>query len=380
MPGICLLFRLEMPLKVHPYSFFDLGVQHEYIHQAKLLADFQQDVEQTYVPFFEGILPILKNTPLCFSLSIQGLALRNLFKSSPRLSEVLKDTTETGSTGLLAEPVADSLAFLHDRKEFSRQLESHGLLLHQHLRQTPYYIRNTQLLYHNFLGYFAAVHGYQGIITSGVDRFMHGRSPHFLYQPPHTPKVNLLMIDQGLSNYLVQTLNGDHNREQFLQGLESSYHDDWVVLEVPLLALAKKGEQVVTSQIEFFSDWVGFVESSHAWEFVLPENISQEVPKGTYNCPSFNMPAHGGDQIGNFYGNALQAEAIETVFGLRDEVLSTEHYPTIRMWEMLQGARFFHWMGYHENGQNPFGGPQRAYAAYMLMLADFQQTLQQRAS
>ena len=164
VPDVSLYFQVHQPNRLIPYDFFRIG-EHAFYEDDLLNAEILSKVsEKCYLPanaMFEKLLKKHKGS-FRFAMSISGTVVEQLRAHRP---DVLKSFQSLGATGhveLLAETYYHSLAYLHSKKEFERQVEMHLDLMEEVFHVRPRVFRNTELIYNNAIAAQAETMGGDG--------------------------------------------------------------------------------------------------------------------------------------------------------------------------------------------------------------------------
>src|SRR5690606_3421955 len=86
------------------------------------------------------------------------------------------------------------------RQEFVRQVKLHCDKIQSLFGLRPEIFRNTELTYNNALAAFVDDMGFKGILCEGLDHILCGRSPNYLYHPPHNADFPCLLKNYKLSD------------------------------------------------------------------------------------------------------------------------------------------------------------------------------------
>jgi len=83
---------------------------------------------------------------------------------------------------LISETYYHSLASLYSRQEFINQVEKQNQTIKRLFNFQPRFIRNTELVYNNYIAALAENLGFDGILAEGWDDILEWRSPNYLYK------------------------------------------------------------------------------------------------------------------------------------------------------------------------------------------------------
>jgi len=200
MPSVCLYFQVHQPYRLRRYSVFDTD-QH-YFDDFKNAEILRKVAHRCYLPANRLMLKLIRQLEGRFRLafSISGVAIEQFQRFVPEVMDTFRELNDTGCVEFLAETYYHSLAFLYSREEFRTQVDLHRKMVRELFGQEPRVFRNTELIYNNDLGHFVAHMGYEGCLAEGADQVLGHRSPNYLYRPPHSPNLKLLLKNYRLSD------------------------------------------------------------------------------------------------------------------------------------------------------------------------------------
>ncbi len=390
MASVCFYFQVHQPFRVKDYRVFDIGNDSEYfndesersINNKKIL---HKVAGKCYLPANAIMLELLNKHPeFKISYSFSGVFLEQLEKWSPETLESFQKLIATGRVEVLAETFHHSLSFLYSPEEFRRQVTLHGKKVKKLFGVTPTVFRNTELIYNNSLAKEVEAMGYKGIIAEGADHILGWRSPNFLYRPQGTEKIKLLLKNYRLSDDIAFRFSSKDWKEFPLTAPKFA---DWV-------SQVNGNGNVVN----LFMDYETFGE--HQWEDTGIFNFLRHLPEEIYKNPDndFITPSEAIGRydavseldVHNFMSwadverdlsawlsNAMQHDAIQSIYKLENEVLATENKRIIEDWRRLQTSDHFYYMctKWFNDGDvhkyfNPYNTPYEAFIAYMNALQD----------
>ncbi len=390
MASICFYFQVHQPFRVKDYRVFDIGNDSEYfndesersINNKKIL---HKVAGKCYLPANAIILELLNKHPeFKISYSFSGIFLEQLEKWSPETLESFQKLVATGRVEVLSETFYHSLSFLYSPEEFRRQVTMHREKIEKLFGVTPTVFRNTELIYNNSLAHEVEKMGYKGIIAEGADHILGWRSPNFLYRPQGTQNIKLLLKNYRLSDDIAFRFSSKDWKEFPLTAPKFA---DWV-------SQVNGNGNVVN----LFMDYETFGE--HQWEDTGIFNFLRHLPEEIYKHPDndFVTPSEAIERydavheldVHNFMSwadverdlsawlsNAMQHDAIQSIYKLEGEVLATNDARLIEDWRRLQTSDHFYYMctKWFNDGDvhkyfNPYNTPYEAFIAYMNALQD----------
>lgn len=385
MPDVCLYFQVHQPNRLIPYDFFRIG-EHAFYEDDGLNGEILSKVaEKCYLPANEMFRQAIKSSKGRFrmALSISGTVIEQMQHHRPDVLESFQELVATGNVELLAETYYHSLAILHSRKEFERQVELHLDKLEEVFAVRPRVFRNTELIYNNAIAAQAETMGFDGIVAEGVPWVLNGQAANYLYRAPHVSQLKTMLRNAGLSDDLGFRFS-DRN------------WSEWPLTPEKFASWLKKAPGDV---VNLFMDYETIGE--HQWkdtgifEFwqglpdaVLDEDLRWVTPSEVvdlfraskeYDCHWPTSWADAERDLSAWTGNVMQQEAIAKIHKLEDAVLAARDPALAHVWGKMQTSDHFYWMstkggtdgGVHQYF-SPYGSPYDAYIYFMNALADLQ--------
>ncbi len=395
--AIVLYLHVHQPYRIRHYTVFDSGVNHDYFDapyddNASNERILKKVAEKSYLPTNARLLQLLNENPeFKVSLSITGTVIEQMERWSPESLESFKRLTETGRVEIVAETYHHSLAFFYSREEFEVQVAMHRHKIQEVFGQTPQVFRNTELAYNNDLAYWADKAGYKGVLAEGWDPVLGWRNPNFVYQPTYTDNIKLLMKNYKLSDDIAFRF-GDSNWSEWPLTADKFAH--W---------LSEDGDG---TNFNLFMDYETFGE--HQWHesgiFGFLEHLPKEwlkteghtfmtvsevidafEPVDRVDVPQTVTWADTERDLSAWLGNAIQTSSINSLYGLRDKILSTNDLELIEDWRRLQTSDHFYYMctKWFNDGDihayfSPYDTPYEAYINFMNSFRDVQFRLAQK--
>ncbi|MBC7746715.1 polysaccharide deacetylase family protein [Pedobacter sp.] len=389
MSAVVLYLHVHQPFRVTPYSVFDTGVRHDYFesddyesqeNNARIL---RKVAEKSYIPTNIMLKELLEaHDDFRLSLSITGTFIEQCEKWAPDVLRSFQELVATGRVDIVAETYYHSLAFFYSRFEFEKQVMMHREKIQSLFGVTPTVFRNTELAYNNELAMWAESAGYKGILAEGWDPILGYRSSNYVYQPPNTDSIKLLLKNYRLSDDVAfRFSNQDWNQWP----LDAKTYLNWLPHD--------NGEQV----INLFMDYETFGE--HQWASTgifnfmrhLVADISQS-PDLTFMTVSqaaalesrdvVDMPwtvtwADTERDLTAWLGNRMQQEAMRHLYDLEESVLRTGDWSLIDDWRKLQTSDHVYYMctKWFQDGDvhayfSPYDSPYDAFLYFMNALRD----------
>jgi alpha-amylase len=385
MPDICLYFQAHQPNRLIPYDFFRIG-EHAFYEDDGLNAEVLSKVaEKCYLPANAMFRRLIEESGGRFrmTLSISGTLIEQMQHHRPDVLESFQELVATGGVELLAETYYHSLAIVHSKKEFERQVEMHLDKLEEVFSVRPRIFRNTELIYHNAVAAQAETMGFDGILAEGVDWVLNGKSPNHLYRAPHVSKLKTLLRNATFSDDLGFRFS-DKNWPEY--PLTPERFAQWL-LEAPgdVVNLFMDYETIGEHQwadtgiFDFWEKLPGAVEEAGGQWITPSEAVDLHRASHEYDCHWPTSWADAERDLTAWMGNVMQQEAIAKIHRLEEAVLSAKDPDLAHVWAKLQTSDHFYWMstkGGTDGGVHsyfsPYGSPYDAYIYFMNALADLQ--------
>ncbi len=382
--SIILYLHVHQPFRLRHYTTFDAGQFHNYFDSSADAPSNNESLihkvaEKSYLPANQKLLELLDKHPeFKLNLSISGTALEQFEQWSPATLKSFQALTKTGRTEILGETYHHTLAFFHSQSEFETQVELHRQKIKSLFNQTPTAFRNTELAYNNDLGVWADKSGYKAILAEGWDPILGWRSPNFVYRPPYTEKVKILLRNYHLSDDITFRF-GDRTWAGWPLTADKFAH--W---------LSESGD---ATNFGLFMDYETFGE--HQWsdsgifDFLehLPEewlktndhrflNVSEATEqietKDILDMPETITWADTERDLSAWTGNPMQQQAIQAIYQLQNAVINSGDQQILNDWRKLQTSDHFYYMctKWFNDGDihayfSPYDTPYEAFMNYM---------------
>ena len=385
MLDICLYFQVHQPNRLIPYDFFRIG-EHAFYEDDGLNAEVLSKVsEKCYLPANEMFTRLIEESEGRFrmSLSISGTVIEQMQHHRPDVLESFQKLVATGGVELLAETYYHSLAIVHSKKEFERQVDKHLDKLEEVFSVRPRVFRNTELIYNNAIAAQAETMGFDGILGEGVEWMLNGQSPNFLYRAPHVAKLKTLLRNPGLSDDLGFRFSDkswpEHplSPEVFADWLSKS-PGDVVNLFMDYETIGEH-QWADTGIFDFWEKLPAAVEEEGGQWVTASEAVDLHRASREYDCHRPTSWADAERDLSAWMGNVMQQEAIAKIHRLEEEVLAAKDADLTDVWGKMQTSDHFYWMstkGGTDGGIHsyfsPYGSPYDGYIYFMNALADLQ--------
>ena len=393
MPSVCFYFQVHQPFRLKDYDVFLIGNDHYYEDKDTNVGLLNRIADNCYLPYNNLMLKHIKDYDGKFKIaySLSGIFLDLIEEHRPDVLDSFKALADTGCVEFLSETYYHSLAWLHNKPEFEKQIKKHRQKIYSLFKQRPTVFRNTELIYNNDLAQYIAKLGYKTILCEGVDRLLDGRKPNFVYKPAGSYNINVLLKNYRLSDDVAFRF-GDQAWDQWPLMAETFAH--WIH------SVAGNGET-----INLFMDYETFGEhqkpETGIYDFMLhlPEKIfahpdfdfktpsevsAAYTAREVYDAPEIISWADLERDTSAWDGNSMQQESLRRVYDIGKLVQKLNDDEFTETWGKLQTSDHFYYMStkYWADGNihkyfSPYKSPYDAYLNYMNVLTDFELTLQQ---
>lgn len=383
MASVCFYFQVHQPYRLRHYTIFDDVA--DYFDGFKNAQVCRKVADKCYLPTNRLLLDLILRHEGRFKVafSITGVLLEQFREYAPDVLRSFQDLAETGCVEFLAETYHHSLSYLFSPAEFASQVQAHKRLIRNTFGQTPRVFRNTELIYNNALAEAVEqLGGFDAILTEGADHILGFRSPNYVYRPPNTRRLKLLLKNYRLSDDIAFRFS---NRGWSEWPLRAEKFAHWVN--------AVNGNGVV---VNLFVDYETFGE--HQWEdtgiFEFLRRLPDEIFKhpdtdfktpsevaasyeavDTVDIPYFISWADIERDLSAWLGNPMQHNAITELYNLENMVKAANDPDLLADWRRLQTSDHFYYMctKWFADGDvhkyfNPYDSPYDSYINFMNVL------------
>ena len=388
--GITLYLHVHQPWRIRRYSIFDVASRHDYFSGGNNPDQnneqiFHKIAEKSYLTMNSVLEQLLNKYPdFKLSLSISGVFLEQAEQFNPEVIRSFQRLVASGRIELLASPYYHSLSFFYSKREFERQVALQQQKIQEIFGVSTKVLANTELAYNDDLAKWAENAGFCGILAEGWDAVLDWRSPNYVYRPPETSKIGLLLKNYRLSDDIAFRFSNQNWSEWPLTA--DKYHS-W---------LSKETEQ--TPLVNLFMDYETFGE--HQWKetgifsffeafvqkwlsnpnnkfYTVSEALDANEPVGELSMPRTVTWADSERDLTAWNGNDLQTEALRYLYDLEDDVLRSGDVELIGDWRRLQTSDHLYYMctKWFTDGDvhayfSPYESPYDAFLYYMNAIRD----------
>jgi len=394
--ALTLYLHAHQPWRLRGYTVFDAANTHNYFDTDESdpnsnLQVLKKVAAKSYIPTNRILLKLLHKYPeFKVNLSITGTLLEQLESWAPEALYSFQELAATGRLEIVAETYYHSLAFFYDKDEFERQVNQHAELVQRLFKQIPVIFRNTELAYNNQLAAWAEDKGYKGILAEGWDPVLGWRSPNYAYRPVGTKNIKLLLKNYRLSDDIAFRFgNRDWEGwpltvEKFLHWVDGTHHGDVFNLFMDYETFGEH-QWEDTGIFDFLEDLPGkWLQKSGNTFYSLSEAVDKLEPKDEVDAPNTITWADTERDLTAWLGNAMQQDAIASLYDLGSQIIATNDWKLIDDWRRLQASDHFYYMctKWFSDGDvhayfSPYKSPYDAFINYMNVYHDLNWRLMQ---
>ena len=389
--AITLYLHVHQPFRVRQYSVFDTGESHDYFNEPNYNSErnneavFKKVADKSYRPMNALLLKLLReHKDFKLSLSITGTFIDQAEQWAPDVIESFQALVATGKVEIVAETYHHSLAFFYSRNEFEKQVTLHRDKVKALFGVTPKVFRNTELAYNNELAQWADSQGYEGILAEGWDPILQWRSPNYVYRPPATKNISLLLKNYRLSDDLAFRFSDQSWGEW---PLTADRYTDWLrqaTEDAPLVNLFMDYETFGEHQWHETGIFGFFEETVRTWLqdkdntfTTVSDAITTNPPSDEIDVPYTVTWADTERDLSAWNGNRLQQEALKYLYRLESDILRTKDEQLIDDWRYLQASDLVYYMctknlddGAVHAYFSPYESPYDAFLFFMNVIRD----------
>ena len=326
MASVCFYFQVHQPPRLRHYTIFDTGT--DYFNDFKNTEICRKVAAKCYLPANQLLLRLLRQHKGRFkiSYSITGILLEQLRDYAPEVLASFQRLAETGCVEFLAETYYHSLSFLFSHDEFIEQVQAHRRLMQELFGQTPRVFRNTELIYNNALAETVErIGGFDAILSEGADHVLGYRSPNYVYRPPNTPTLKLLLKNYRLSDDIAFRFSNKHwsewplRAEKFAQWVNAVNGNGYVVNLFVDYETFGEHQWEDTGIFDFLERLPGEILKHPDNDFRTPSEVAMSYePVDVVDIPHLISWADTERDLSAWLGNAMQQSAISELYKLED--------------------------------------------------------------
>ncbi|RYX78862.1 alpha-amylase [bacterium] len=389
--SVVLYLHVHQPYRVRPYTVFETAQSHDYFNASNsdVAVDneqiFHKVADKSYRPMNAKLLELLHtHSDFKVSLSITGTFIDQAQQWAPDVLEDFKQLVATGRVEILAETYYHSLAFYYSKTEFEAQVQLHTQKIQEIFNVTPIVFRGTELAYDNSVAHWAQAAGYKGILAEGWDGILDWRSPGYVYQPPGTDSIGLLLKNYHLSDDIAFRFS---NRAWSEWPLTADKFTHWLHetdSDAPLVNLFMDYETFGEHQwsdtgiFDFFGDFVSaWCDVTDKPFLTVSDAFNENQPVGELDVPDTVTWADSERDLSAWTGNDMQKEALKYLYALEHDIVRTNDRQLIADWRNLQASDHVYYMStkWLADGDvhayfSPYDSPYDAFLYYINVIRD----------
>ncbi len=382
MASVCFYFQVHQPYRLRRYSVFD--TDSNYFDDYKNGEICRKVAHKCYLPANQVILDLIRRYEGRFrvSYSLTGVVLEQFEHYTPEVIDSLHRLNDTGCVEVLAETFYHSLSFLYSRVEFEDQVRAHQAKIEHLFGQRATVFRDTELIYNNDVAHFVAEMGFRGIICEGADHILGYRSPNFLYHPPHTDEIVLLLKNYRLSDDIAFRFSNRGwaewplTAEKFARWVDQVNGNGYTVNLFMDYETLGEHQWADTGIFEFLRHLPEEVLRHPDNDFLTPSEVIDRYPvSGRYDVPHMVSWADTERDLSAWLGNAMQSNALHELYRLERDIKASGDPQALHDWRRLQTSDHFYYMcvKYFADGDvhkyfNPYDSPYDSYINFMNVL------------
>lgn len=379
---------MHQPYRIRPYSIFSAGYDHDYFSDTNVPTPAQNEsvikkvALKSYLPTNTMLTELLKDHPeFRLSISITGVFIEQCKAWAPGVLESFKQLVATGRVEIVAETYYHSLAFFYSKEEFVAQVERHAQCIKDEFGVTPTAFRNTELAYYDEIGEWADKQGYKAIIAEGWDPVLGWKSPNYVYAPPHSKNIKLLLKNYRLSDDVAFRFSNKEweqwplTVDKYLSWLPRG--DDQLVNLFMDYETFGEHQWEETGIFSFMKDFVAKISSSDDYDFATITEASEREAKDSVSMPYTVTWADSERDLSAWLGNAMQQEALKYLYELEHAVHASNDETLLDDWRKLQTSDHVYYMStkFSHDGNvhayfSPYDSPYDAFMYFMNAVRD----------
>ena len=384
MKTLSLFFEVHRPMLLRTYRFFDMGVDHNYLDDARNRTAMQRAAMNVYQPMNALLADLIRAHGNRFHVSfyLSGLAIEQMRSFAPDALQSFRDLAATGCVEFVAGTYSDSLASLAGEEPFRDEVARHTEIIRREFGQTPRTLYNTAMLYSDSIGAMAASMGYQTMLGEGARHLLGWKSPNYVYANPLNQKLRVLLRNYRLSDDIAFRFSDTRwsewplTAEKYLGWIQGDRGDTVnLCLDYDVFGSWQRADSGIFDFVRAFVDQA----IGSGFTFVTPaESARAHQPIGILHVPHATSWADEERDTSAWLGNELQQEAFNKLYAQYEAVRQLDSPDLNHVWNFLQTADHFYWMGTkwfteasRRHSNNPSGSSYDAFINYMNVLSDF---------
>jgi alpha-amylase len=383
MSNLCFYFQAHQPLRLKPYSFFDIGSNVSWFNEDKNREVLNRVSDKCYLPANSMLQKLIQKYPqqAKFNFSLSGIFLEQINSHRIDVLESFQALIKTNQVELFGETYYHSLASMYSTKEFDRQIKKHTSTLQQLFQYTPTVFRNTELLYHNNISNAVHENQFKAIWIEGSKNNLHKNNPDEVYFN-HNHELYVIPRNYKLSDDIAFRFNHKNKPltvKQFIQSLDKHDPNACINIGIDYETLGEHfdaGSGILT----FFEELVQNIIESKKHHLVFAHELMHQVPtKAPLSITKYTSWADTEKDDSAWRENDMQREALDKIYSFEPFILKINQANITEAWARLLTSDHFYYMSTKRNQDgevhqyfSPFNSPYDAYVSYMNVVADFE--------
>ena len=326
MKTLSLFFEVHRPMLLRTYRFFDMGVDHNYLDDARNRTAMQRAAMNVYQPMNALLADLIRAHGNRFHVSfyLSGLAIEQMRSFAPDALQSFRDLAATGCVEFVAGTYSDSLASLAGEEPFRDEVARHTEIIRREFGQTPRTLYNTAMLYSDSIGAMAASMGYQTMLGEGARHLLGWKSPNYVYANPLNQKLRVLLRNYRLSDDIAFRFSDTRwsewplTAEKYLGWIQGDRGDTVnLCLDYDVFGSWQRADSGIFDFVRAFVDQA----IGSGFTFVTPaESARAHQPIGILHAPHATSWADEERDTSAWLGNELQQEAFNKLYAQYEAV------------------------------------------------------------
>lgn len=389
MTNLCLYFQVHQPFRIKEYSFLEVGKHLSYSNSYVDQQVIERVATNCYLPTNRLLLNLIERFGEQFKVtfSISGTALEQFEKYCPEVITSFQALVNTGNVELLNETYYHSLASLFHPEEFKTQVQLHKNKIEEVFGVTPEVFRNTELIYNEELVKQLSSFKFKAVLCEGVEDYLAGKSPNYIYQSSGEHRIALLLRNHHLSDTISfrfsdkswgnYPLTADKYATMIHQ-LGGNAEVINLFMDYETFGEHHKKEAGIFEFLEYLPQ---AIFSKKGFKFLTPSDLINRLPPRTqYKVPKTTSWADTSRDVSAWLNNNMQQEIARKLYQLHHKVTHKRSKKLLDTWRKLQTSDHLYYMSTkgNEDGKvhdyfGPFDSPYDAYIAFKNILRDFEE-------
>jgi len=383
MASVCFYFQVHQPYRLRHYTIFDEGT--DYFDDVKNGEICRKVARKCYLPTNQLLLELIEKYQGKFrvAFSITGTVLEQFQQYAPEVLASFQRLAATGCVEFLGETYYHSLSFLYSPDEFVEQIDAHRQIVSSLFGQNPRVFRNTELVYSNSLAEtIDEMDCFEAVISEGADQILGYRSPNYVYRPPNSEKLKLLLKNYRLSDDIAFRFS-DRNwsewplkAEKFASWINAVNGNGFVVNLFVDYETFGEHQWQDTGVFDFLRHLPGEVLKHPDNDFKTPTEVAKSYDAAdVVDVPHLISWADTERDLSAWLGNPMQQNAIDELYRLERSLKERKDADMLNSWRRLQVSDNFYYMctKYCGDGDvhkyfNPYDSPYDSFINFMNVL------------